>query len=208
MTSALRLVLILLATQSASPENVLEVLNTINFSVNSAGQTLAAVGMSVLGFVRIIDARRRRRVRRALKPLQQALTGAFPEIRLPHLQNKELDTPTASGYDRCLIEIWDGLIRLSAPLNELVEKRSWAEVQPSDLAAIITTYTTPGRSNSELKKPVAPSPHLLAVLGSRGTDPHLESGIDLLIAISKEIEKNHRTLSPQRPSFPTISPLH
>lgn len=204
-TSALRLAIITVGAQSTSPGVVLKALNTANFAADSAGQTLVAAGMSALGLVRIADARRRWRTRRDLEPLRRILTEAFPEIRLLRSPNGKLNTATVSSYDRCLIEIWDGLIRLSAPLNELVGKRSRSEVLASDLAKTITDATD-GRPYSGLDKPVIPSPHLLAVLGNGENKPNLEAGSDLLVAIAKEI-RNGRVASSKRCIKTTNEPL-
>lgn len=206
LTAALRLGIVSLEVVEAGEAGA-SVLNEVNFAANNVGLLLDTVGLCVLGLLRLVEGRRRRRLHHHLEPLWLRLNTAFPEVcmplvppgdgtgiddaeveygdRAPVLQRERLDYRSVS-FDRQLVEVWDGLSRLCQPLNAKVAGRDPSTITPNELAETIAMATSVhpplGADAAE-----APSPELLAVLSGGETDRGLETGADFLAAISQAL---------------------
>lgn len=197
VTSAGRMAITL--SSAGSPHSAtLTLLNSINFSVNSLGEVLAAIGLCVLGGLRALDYRRRRRLHRRLRPLWVRLRTSFPEVRLAgppgtstpagSVDSPGRDRNNAIGYERCLIEVWDGLMRLSSPLNDVVAGRNPVTVTAAELAAVVE-FATASDPPVGCDEPTAASPELLEVLTGGKPDLGLETGVEFLATISQALDQ-------------------
>jgi hypothetical protein len=198
VTSAGRMA-ITLSSAELSDHSTLGPLNEINFSINSLGEILASIGLCVLGALRALDYRRRRRLHRRLRPLWDRLRTSFPEVRLatPPVSSMSAGSghshPRSArgrnnvvGYERCLIEVWDGLMRLSPPLNDAVSGRNTATVTAREVAAVVefATASDPPLGSGEA---TPASPELLEVLTDGEPDRGLETGAEFLATISQAL---------------------
>lgn len=213
LTAAMRLGIISFEIANSSTDHAL-VLNEINFAVNNVGLLLDTVGLCVLGVLRLVEARRRRRLYRQLAPLWRRLNAAFPEVRMPlypgqgtghdGLLARTGGTPAGPGehrqavlqpvvadyysasYERRLVEIWDGLSRLCQPLNAKVAGRGPSAVTPDELAEAIADATAvrPPLGSDAVE---APSPELLTVLSGGESDRGLETGAEFLAMVSQAL---------------------
>lgn len=209
VTSAARMA-ITLSSVGGPPTPTLSLLNSMNFSTNSLGEILASIGLCVLGALRVLAHRQRRRLHRWLRPLWDRLRTSFPEVRMttspgsstsagPPDRSRSAGSPSSAiGYERCLIEIWDGLMRLSSPLNDAVAGRDTATVTAREVAAVVdvATATDPPAGSDEA---TAASPELLEVLTASEPDRGLETGAEFLARISQALDPSAAHPSPSSP---------
>ena len=178
LTSVVRIVIFLLAASDAASSGSLRTANSINFPVNNLAQVLAVVGLCVLGGIRLLDRARRRRLFFELTPLHELLLRTFPEIGL----TPSPTSPAGGGYERRIIEVRDGLMRLSAPLNSLTAGRTSDKVSADEFADTVATATAD--HSEHLDVAVAPSPVLLNILTGGRPDGGLDAGVQYLASVS------------------------
>lgn len=186
VTSVARLVRVAAVVISGAP---LLTLNAAIFWVNNLGYIIVAVGLSIAGFAQGVAAsrwrRRRRHQYRALAPLWSALIEAFPEISLSNVSLQprcfRSYTPFRHRFQRRVIEIQDGLLRLSCRNPQLLG----LDIQKGDPALIADQI------HRALVQPQSTSPHQSR--HSSGEDlegqTSSEEVIEALASISQELSK-------------------
>lgn len=184
LTSVVRIAIILLGAFNAGSPGSLRTVNSINFPVNNLAQVLAVLGLCVLGGLRLLDRRRRRRLFFELGPLHGLLLRTFPEIGLTPPPKR----PAKGGYERRIVEVRDGLMRLSGPLNSLTAGRAPGDVSADEFADVVAVATT--HQLEHLDAAVAPSPELLHILAGGTPEGGLDAGVSYLASVSSHLPRS------------------
>lgn len=182
------------------PDAAISAINTANFTASSVGQLCAALAIIAFGALRLSDYRQRRWAISQSDTLRDRLVSTIHDIEITVSNSGDIakmfrrtNDPgnpfrVSCDYEKRLFEVIEGLLRISAVLNELLEVRGPAP-SPREFAATVhyaTSFTPPLGS----QEATVPSQDLLALIsGHDGESPAADTSIRFLVEVSQELKK-------------------